>query len=50
LTNDQGIEQESLIISFLLSGDGHEEQTLVGDRKDKDLTGYERNLYLFHVR
>ncbi|XP_059352161.1 solute carrier family 12 member 4-like isoform X6 [Daphnia carinata] len=29
-------------------GDGHEEQPFVTDKKENDLSGYERNLYLYH--
>ena len=36
--------------SYDVAADGHEEQTLVSsDRKDKGLSGYERNLYLYNV-
>ena len=40
-------------VSFFLSrfsstGDGHEQQPLT-DKKENDLSGYERNLYLYHV-
>ena len=31
------------------TGDGHEEQPFVTDKKENDLSGYERNLYLYHV-
>ncbi|EFX88997.1 hypothetical protein DAPPUDRAFT_41064 [Daphnia pulex] len=30
------------------TGDGHEEQPFVTDKKENDLSGYERNLYLYH--
>lgn len=36
-------------IRLAWTGDGHEEQPFVTDKKENDLSGYERNLYLYHV-
>ena len=46
--NEYYIKQVFLFL-FPQTGDAHEEQNLVVDKKDKDLSGYERNLYLYHV-
>lgn len=46
---DQFLSASSRSDALAFTGDGHEEQPFVTDKKENDLSGYERNLYLYHV-